>query len=380
MRVLVAIAVIAALGASAADGGAADAQRQAEPPLAQPSRETAPSIDYSVEPADRLMELTTNANMRVGPSKRYDILGVARIGARMHVTGKVKERNWVRVEFSDEDSNGVAYIYAPLLREVQPGSSTPRKPEHGTVRPAQESAPPAHHAPIPDGSETEPVNSAIAGSGADKRTSLLSIARIDDQSVNDDGVPPIGHTAVVNGSQSALADGDDGLAFLYSAPIEEIKPRTLSQPPGPGWSIAENQPCQVWNYGNRDYEPFTWSGGCVEGRASGEGWLVFRSGEGVYEGGMRAGKMHGHGVLTWSNGFRYEGELREGKQHGAGTLVRASGERYDGGWQHGKPHGHGTHTSAGGEIYEGAWREGCYSPQDGRRAWLGTEAAACGFE
>lgn len=380
MRALVAIAAIAALAVSAADSRAVKAQRQIESQDAQASQGLAPNIDYSVEPTDRMMELTTNANMRAGPSKTYDILEVARIGARLHVTGKVRERNWVRVEFSSEDENAVAYVYAPLLRELHPDPPTRRELEHGPAQPAQESAPSVDRASVPDESEAESVNSATNGSVADKHASLLSIAKIGDPAANDHVVPPTENIVVVENSQFALTNGDVGLAHVYPASIKEPKPQTLLQPHGPDWSIAENQPCQVWNYGTRGYEPFRWSGDCVEGRASGDGWLVFRGGEGVYEGAMRAGKMHGHGVLTWSDGFRYEGELREGKQHGMGTLFRPTGERYDGRWQQGKPHGHGVYIAASGEIYEGAWREGCYGAQVGRRAWFGTEPAACGFQ
>ena len=65
---------------------------------------------------------------------------------------------------------------------------------------------------------------------------------------------------------------------------------------------------------------------------------------------MRAGKMDGSGVLDWTYGFRYECELRDGQ-----------------------PHGQRTCTTADGTGYEGSWR-------DGRRAWMGTSASACGFE
>ena len=152
------------------------------------------------------------------------------------------------------------------------------------------------------------------------------------------------------------------------------------QPSGPSWSIAENQPCEVWNYGNRDYEPLTWSGACMNGKAAGSGRLVFRGGEGVYDGAMRNGKMHGRGVLDWANGFRYEGELRDGKQHGHGTLTQANGARYVGGWREGRPHGQGTYTQADGTIFEGAWRDGCFGERTGQWASIGTTAAACGFE
>ena len=166
------------------------------------------------------------------------------------------------------------------------------------------------------------------------------------------------------------------------APASEESTETASplEPAGPSWSIAENEPCQVWNYGNRNYEPFTWSGPCADDKASGQGRLTFRGGEGVYEGTMRAGKMHGSGVFEWSNGFRYEGELREGKQHGFGTYVGANGERYEGEWRNGRPNGQGTYVQSDGSVYEGAWRDGCFGSREGRWASIGTTAAACGFE
>ena len=159
-----------------------------------------------------------------------------------------------------------------------------------------------------------------------------------------------------------------------------VEASALPQPSGPSWSIAENQPCEVWNYGNRDYEPLTWSGACTDGKASGSGRLVFRGGEGVYDGAMRDGRMHGRGVLDWTNGFRYEGELRDGKQHGQGTLTQASGDHYVGGWRDGRPHGQGTYTQADGTTFEGTWRDGCFGDRTSRWASIGTTAAACGFE
>ena len=72
----------------------------------------------------------------------------------------------------------------------------------------------------------------------------------------------------------------------------------MLEPFDPNWSIMENQPCQVWNHGNRDYEPLTWSEGCVDGNASGEDQLTYSDSAGVYQGGMRAGKMDGSGVLA----------------------------------------------------------------------------------
>ena len=164
------------------------------------------------------------------------------------------------------------------------------------------------------------------------------------------------------------------------AETPEAETPASPQPSGPSWSIAENQACEVWNYGNRNYEPLTWSGSCTDGKASGSGRLVFLRGEGVYDGTMQDGKMHGQGVLEWANGFRYEGELRDGKQHGHGTLTQVNGARYVGAWRNGRPNGEGTYTQVNGTIFEGAWRDGCFGSREGRWASIGTTAAACGFE
>ena len=103
--------------------------------------------------------------------------------------------------------------------------------------------------------------------------------------------------------------GDGGAAFVY-APL--LKETATVEPLGADWSIARNQPCQVWNQGRGDeYGPFTWSGACVDGKASGEGRLVWSSrfGRYVYEGGMEAGKLHGKGKLVQSDGGSLQGPV-----------------------------------------------------------------------
>ena len=77
-------------------------------------------------------------------------------------------------------------------------------------------------------------------------------------------------------------------------PLLKEAPASFLEPFGPDWSIAGERPCQVWNHGNRDYEPFTWFGACDEGRATGEGRLTYRGGEGVYVGAMMAGRLHSY--------------------------------------------------------------------------------------
>ena len=124
---------------------------------------------------------------------------------------------------------------------------------------------------------------------------------------------------------------------------------------GPIWLTAQNQPCKVWNPYPKAGETLTWTGGCVDGKASGRGRQVWRGvyGESVYEGEFRYGKRHGRGIYTWVNGQTYDGEWRNGKQHGHGTCTDAEvsnddttyAHRYEGEWRDGNRHGRGVATA-----------------------------------
>ena len=131
---------------------------------------------------------------------------------------------------------------------------------------------------------------------------------------------------------------DGGAAFIHASLLKEMTQEAPLEPFGPDWSIVTNQPCQVWNYGTgTKFEPFTWSGDCVDGKASGRGRWTHRGGD-VYDGTMQAGKRHGHGTMTLPGGGGYEGEWRDGKPHGSETYIRTDGRR----------------------VYQGQWREGCF--------------------
>ena len=173
--------------------------------------------------------------------------------------------------------------------------------------------------------------------------------------------------------------GEGDAAFIHASLLQEPAVRRF----GPDWSITRNQPCQVWNHGRGDErERFTWSGACADGKASGEGRLVWHSrfGRTVYEGEMEAGKRHGSGTLRRTDGGRYQGEWRDGKRHGQGTYRWAIGHRYEGAWQDDRPHGFGTATYADGEVIRGEWRAGCHGEKGGQWAALIASVEACGFE
>ena len=174
-------------------------------------------------------------------------------------------------------------------------------------------------------------------------------------------------------------DGDE--SFIYAPLLRETGVAAGLRPVGPNWSVTQNQPCHVWNDGQRGQEPFIWWGDCVDGKASGEGRLIWhtRYGRHVYEGNMVAGKQHGHGTLLRSDAARYEGEWQEGKRHGIGIYTWAAGHRYEGGWRDDRPHGFGTATFADGDVHQGEWRRGCYGERDGIWSALIATVEDCGF-
>ncbi len=174
---------------------------------------------------------------------------------------------------------------------------------------------------------------------------------------------------------------DGGTAFVYAPLLKEREPPAPPKPFGPDWIIAENQPCQLRNPNPGPGQTVTWSGACAEGKASGEGRLVWRTDKGGYtfEGSMRAGMLHGQGTAAWSDGNRYEGGWLDDRRHGRGTYTWPDGDRYEGGWLDDKPHGPGTFTWPDGSRAEGQWRNGCFEG-DGRLIWIMTTEEACGFK
>ena len=136
------------------------------------------------------------------------------------------------------------------------------------------------------------------------------------------------------------------------------------EPFGPGWYVAQNQPCQVWydtprsEVSDLDVD-ITWSGACIDGKASGLGRLVVQIGAitSVYDGDMEAGKSHGWGTMNSGDRGRYEGMWRDGQPNGQGTFISPDGRRYKGGWRNGQPYGLGTLTLPDGEVQSCEWDE-----------------------
>ena len=148
-----------------------------------------------------------------------------------------------------------------------------------------------------------------------------------------------------------------GEAFVHAPLLEEAGGATI-EPEGSNWSVTENQPCHVWNYGYIQNEPFTWSGACLDGKASGQGTLTLRGGDLVYEGGMRGGKFHEYGTLRSAGGNVHEGSFVDGVQHGQWVERDADGTVREGSYVDGKRHGQWVERYADGAVHEGPYVDG----------------------
>jgi hypothetical protein len=74
-----------------------------------------------------------------------------------------------------------------------------------------------------------------------------------------------------------------------------------------------------------------------------------------YTGEMKAGFMHGRGILRCTNGF-YEGEWKDGLKHGKGIVRYNTGDSYEGDWKYDQQNGFGIYRFAQGTVYEGEYR------------------------
>lgn len=131
----------------------------------------------------------------------------------------------------------------------------------------------------------------------------------------------------------------------------------LARPGEPGWTRTD-EGCFVWNPAPAPGETASWSGPCVDRRASGAGTLVWRR-EGharvVYVGEMRFGRLNGAGVFRLPEGDRYEGEFVDDQLTGRGTLTTAQGNEYKGDFKGFRMEGQGVFRYANGDRYEGAF-------------------------
>lgn len=78
------------------------------------------------------------------------------------------------------------------------------------------------------------------------------------------------------------------------------------------WAPDKVTGCKVYNASPQDNETVSWSGQCVDGKASGNGvlqWYVGGAATDKYEGAMLAGQKSGVGTSSYSNGSSYIGAI-----------------------------------------------------------------------
>ncbi|MCG8492050.1 MAG: hypothetical protein MI743_10580, partial [Sneathiellales bacterium] len=133
-------------------------------------------------------------------------------------------------------------------------------------------------------------------------------------------------------------------------------------------------------------EKVSWSGGCLNGFAEGEGEAKFwydnpehgenhsfiglikkgefqygqlRTGKRLYyEGSIFLGRIEGKGTFYFRNGDRIDGHFFGGKADGAGVLVKKDGTRYAGKFSSGSLNGPGEIQRPDGTVSEVVFSEG----------------------
>ncbi|MYD95039.1 MAG: hypothetical protein F4Y02_15415 [Chloroflexi bacterium] len=163
------------------------------------------------------------------------------------------------------------------------------------------------------------------------------------------------HSARGNGESRAV------LALLQEWAWSESIRCTLVDDEGGCWMETTNRTgCFVWNSNPQPEETVTWSGNCVDGRATGRGTLTWRyQGEdGVprsytAKGALRRGFTHG--LWSWrdSDGDSAEGSRMWGVSHGHWSWHFSDGELKKGPFVWGRRQGHWREQTTDGELWEG---------------------------
>ena len=74
-----------------------------------------PVADYVVDPADWRGETTARANIRSGPGTDHDVVSTLAGGTPVHVTGTVRNTDWLRADVAGE----TAFVHASLVEKIE---------------------------------------------------------------------------------------------------------------------------------------------------------------------------------------------------------------------------------------------------------------------
>ena len=184
-----------------------------------------------------------------------------------------------------------------------------------------------------------------------------------------------------------------------------IDKKPEAKAPKGSWQETNQSNCQFWNNFQTKNRSVTWTGGCLDGYASGKGELTWYQNSSLlgidYTGFLRKGKRHGQGTLAIKYVWTYNGEFFEDNLQGRGKITYANGNTYNGDWVVGEYHGQGVYTWAEnnhrfvgefanglpngyGILYrddveiEGDWKDGCNSSLF-QKAWVIVSKEDCGY-
>lgn len=132
------------------------------------------------------------------------------------------------------------------------------------------------------------------------------------------------------------------------------------------WVADASTGCGIWSEEASSKDSATWSGNCVDGKASGNGTLEwFQDGKsvGTYEGDMRDGRLDGFGEIklqaqSGKGVDRMTGTFAKGRPDGDVSYAGADGERFQGRLDDGVRDGFGRYLDKDGNLYEGDFRAG----------------------
>lgn len=127
------------------------------------------------------------------------------------------------------------------------------------------------------------------------------------------------------------------------------------------WIADQKTGCQIKNPLPLPDESVSWSGSCVDGKASGPGTLRWYANSTLFltlNGVMEAGQCRRNCTVSTKGGNKYVGDLLDNRPHGNGIMTYADGTKYSGNWAGGKKHGKGTFVAKDGSSQEELWEHG----------------------
>jgi formylglycine-generating enzyme required for sulfatase activity len=125
------------------------------------SPEPAQTPATRIDAMDAHYNVVSNANVRSQPSPRAERVGTLDKGKQVHVTGRVRDSNWYRVDL-DGDTSG--FVFGELLREPLKTAAPPPQPKPAPAAKPKPEAPPAPSPQMPAAKTAAAPRTASAAS------------------------------------------------------------------------------------------------------------------------------------------------------------------------------------------------------------------------